>query len=189
MQHADSTATPPPCLHAQAAPAIWFKRCTCIQWHAGCSTGVQVHPGAWLVHRPHEDTKVRKMVAREASDVNKLSVKLPKNALYYKVWHACCSHVPFVNQDLWPVDWSCRVYMRCCQTVLLLTVCLPWYLLRGWCMAGDDSVWRSKESHDQGRIQPEAGRPHGHMLQQAVMVTAPQAAERVACGPFNLHLI
>jgi len=45
----------------------------------------QVHPGAWLVHRPHEDTKVRKVVAHQASDVNKLGVKLPKNALYYKV--------------------------------------------------------------------------------------------------------
>lgn len=50
------------------------------KWNA-----TQVHPGAWLVHRPHEDTKVRKVVAREASNVNKLGIKLPKNALYYKV--------------------------------------------------------------------------------------------------------
>ena len=44
-----------------------------------------VHPRAWLCHRPHEDTKARKTVARQASDVNKLGVKLPKNALYAKV--------------------------------------------------------------------------------------------------------
>lgn len=37
------------------------------------------------MHRPHEDTRVRKLVARQASDVNKLGVKLPKNALYHKV--------------------------------------------------------------------------------------------------------
>ncbi|GFH15330.1 uncharacterized protein HaLaN_11537 [Haematococcus lacustris] len=45
----------------------------------------QVHPNAWLVHRPHEDTAVRKVVAREASNVNKLGVRLPKHALYHKV--------------------------------------------------------------------------------------------------------
>ncbi|GAX84389.1 hypothetical protein CEUSTIGMA_g11811.t1 [Chlamydomonas eustigma] len=44
-----------------------------------------VHPDFWIIHRPHEDTAVRKVVAREASDVNKFGVKLPKNALYYKV--------------------------------------------------------------------------------------------------------
>jgi hypothetical protein len=44
-----------------------------------------VHPAAWLIHRPHEDTAVRKVVAREASNVNKLGIKLPKTALYSKV--------------------------------------------------------------------------------------------------------
>ncbi|KAG2486289.1 hypothetical protein HYH03_014994 [Edaphochlamys debaryana] len=44
-----------------------------------------VHPNAWLVHNPHTDTEVRKLVAREASDVNKLKVKLPANALYRKL--------------------------------------------------------------------------------------------------------
>ena len=44
-----------------------------------------VSPNAWLIHRPHEDTAVRKVVAREASNVNKLGMKLPKTALYYKV--------------------------------------------------------------------------------------------------------
>mmetsp|Transcript_21809 Transcript_21809/g.37226 ORF Transcript_21809/g.37226 Transcript_21809/m.37226 type:complete len:431 (-) Transcript_21809:13-1305(-) len=45
----------------------------------------ETHPQAWLVHRPHEDTKVRKMVARQASDVNKLNARLPTHALYTKV--------------------------------------------------------------------------------------------------------
>lgn len=45
----------------------------------------EVSPVAWLIHRPHEDTAVRKVVAREASNVNKLGMKLPKTALYYKV--------------------------------------------------------------------------------------------------------
>ncbi|KXZ46406.1 hypothetical protein GPECTOR_44g80 [Gonium pectorale] len=44
-----------------------------------------IHPSAWLVHNPHGDTEVRKLVAREASDVNKLNVKLPANALYRKL--------------------------------------------------------------------------------------------------------
>ncbi|GFR51211.1 hypothetical protein Agub_g13537 [Astrephomene gubernaculifera] len=44
-----------------------------------------IHPDAWLVHNPHADTEVRKLVAREASDVNKLNVKLPANALYRKL--------------------------------------------------------------------------------------------------------
>ncbi|KAG1660376.1 hypothetical protein FOA52_012669 [Chlamydomonas sp. UWO 241] len=44
-----------------------------------------VYAGAWLVHRPHEDTAVRKMVANQASQVNKLGVRLGKDALYYKV--------------------------------------------------------------------------------------------------------
>lgn len=44
-----------------------------------------MHPDAWLVHRPHGDTAVRKVVTRQASDVNKLGVELPKHALYNKV--------------------------------------------------------------------------------------------------------
>ncbi|GLI63689.1 hypothetical protein VaNZ11_006689 [Volvox africanus] len=44
-----------------------------------------VHPDAWLVHSPHLDTDVRKLVAREASDVNKHNAKLPPNALYRKL--------------------------------------------------------------------------------------------------------
>ncbi|EFJ43666.1 hypothetical protein VOLCADRAFT_96251 [Volvox carteri f. nagariensis] len=44
-----------------------------------------IHPNAWLVHNPHGDTEVRKLVAREASDVNKFKAKLPPNALYRKL--------------------------------------------------------------------------------------------------------
>jgi len=44
-----------------------------------------VNSKVWLVHRPHSDTPVRKMVADQASQVNKLGVKLGKDALYYKV--------------------------------------------------------------------------------------------------------
>ncbi|PNH12214.1 Glycosyltransferase-like protein LARGE [Tetrabaena socialis] len=44
-----------------------------------------IHPSAWLVHNPHTDTDVRKMVARQASDVNKFKVKLQPNALYRKL--------------------------------------------------------------------------------------------------------
>eukprot|EP00798_Chlamydomonas_sp_ICE-L_P016344 gene16344-22539_t len=44
-----------------------------------------VNYNAWIVHRPHADTSVRKVVAREASNVNKLKMKLTSNSLYNKV--------------------------------------------------------------------------------------------------------
>ncbi|KAG2430370.1 hypothetical protein HYH02_013732 [Chlamydomonas schloesseri] len=44
-----------------------------------------IHPAAWLVHNPHTDTEVRKVVAEEASQVNKHRAVLPANALYRKL--------------------------------------------------------------------------------------------------------
>ncbi|KAG2444235.1 hypothetical protein HXX76_000993 [Chlamydomonas incerta] len=44
-----------------------------------------IHPSAWLVHNPHTDTEVRKVVAEEASQVNKHRAVLPANALYRKL--------------------------------------------------------------------------------------------------------
>lgn len=49
------------------------------------------HPAAWLVHRPHPDTRVRQLVVGQATDMNKHRKKLPKQALYMKVsglWQA-----------------------------------------------------------------------------------------------------
>lgn len=45
----------------------------------------RVHPNAWIVHRPHADTQVRRAVIRQAADERKLGLQLPRHALYHKV--------------------------------------------------------------------------------------------------------